>query len=103
MRSFFLLLGWWAGRGATTALLRTSNLVIENGVAALGGIGIGVRAPTAAKAILQIYQQRFTNPPSQIDCQIVDRLADMIVAGSVCFLPFTIYFLWFGGVVFTAQ
>lgn len=56
---------------------------------ALGGVGVGLgggkEAPGTAEAVLQIYQQRFANPPSPLDNTVVCRLADMLIAGCVTF------------------
>ncbi len=63
---------------------RVSNIVCENAIVALGGIGVSlVGSPGVSEAILQIYHQRFSNPPTPLDSLIITCLADMIIAGCV--------------------
>jgi hypothetical protein len=59
---------------------------------ALGGIGVNfVGTADVAEGVLQIFHQRFANPPSALDILIVSSLADMVVAGSVCYSPVPIH------------
>ncbi|CAI2348814.1 unnamed protein product [Caenorhabditis sp. 36 PRJEB53466] len=61
------------------------SLVCENAIQTLGGIGVGLVDSTAVEVpemVLQIYLQRFANPPSQLDVTMVRCLAEMWIAGS---------------------
>ena len=59
-------------------------LVCENAIRALGGIGTNLyQVPGTSEAIMQIYQQRFSNPPAVTDALIISKLADMVIAGAV--------------------
>ena len=56
-----------------------------NAIVALGRIAIGLTVVNSgvADSVLQIYQQRFCNPPSALDTLIVSQLADMLIADVV--------------------
>ena len=56
-----------------------------NAIVALGQIAIGLTVVNSdvADSVLQIYQQRFCNPPSALDVLIVSQLADMLIADVV--------------------
>ncbi|KAF8358748.1 hypothetical protein PRIPAC_93743, partial [Pristionchus pacificus] len=65
----------------------TSNdivqLVCENAILTLGGIGVSlVKEPEVPELVLQIFTQRFSNPPSPLDVHIVNSLANMWIAGA---------------------
>lgn len=63
---------------------RTSLLICQNALMALGGIGVWlVDVQGTADAVLQIFQQKFAMPPSPLDAIIVDQLSEMILAGCV--------------------
>uniref|UniRef100_A0A5S6Q402 1-phosphatidylinositol 4-kinase n=1 Tax=Trichuris muris TaxID=70415 RepID=A0A5S6Q402_TRIMR len=58
------------------------NLVLENSILALGGIGVWFQdMPSISLAVLQIFQQKFANPVSSLDALIVHQLSEMILAG----------------------
>ena len=60
-----------------------SSLVCENGIAALGGIGVALKDVAGTpEAVLQVFQQRFAQPPSSLDAHIVAQLAQMLIAGT---------------------
>lgn len=64
--------------------LRHAQLISSNAIFALGGISVGLREiPGISEAVLQIFQQRFSNPPSSSDVLIINQLAEMIIAGNV--------------------
>ncbi|CAI5445845.1 unnamed protein product [Caenorhabditis angaria] len=61
------------------------SLVCENAIQTLGGIGVGLvdsKAVDVSDMVLQIYLQRFANPPSQLDIAMIRCLAEMWVAGA---------------------
>lgn len=61
-----------------------SSLICQNAINALGGIGVWLcDIPGTADAVLQIFQQKFANPPSPLDGVMVYQLSEMIVAGAV--------------------
>ncbi|GMT18880.1 hypothetical protein PFISCL1PPCAC_10177 [Pristionchus fissidentatus] len=65
----------------------TSNdivqLICENAILTLGGIGVSlVKEPEVPELVLQIFIQRFSNPPSSLDTHIVNSLANMWIAGA---------------------
>ncbi|CAL2037779.1 unnamed protein product [Caenorhabditis brenneri] len=78
--------------GLSTKLFVCSNasnfvvsLVCENAIQTLGGIGVGLVDSTAAEVpemVVQIYLQRFANPPSQLDVTMIRCLAEMWIAGA---------------------
>ncbi|CAJ0959757.1 unnamed protein product, partial [Mesorhabditis belari] len=58
------------------------TLVIENAILLLGGIGQAqANSEEVPELILQIFLQRFSNPPSPLDTLIVQCLAQMWTAG----------------------
>lgn len=78
--------------GLSTKLFVCSNannfvvsLVCENAIQTLGGIGVGLVDSTAVEVpemVVQIYLQRFANPPSQLDVTMIRCLAEMWIAGA---------------------
>lgn len=61
------------------------SLVCENAIQTLGGIGVGLVDSTAVEVpemVVQIYLQRFANPPSQLDVTMIRCLAEMWIAGA---------------------
>ncbi|CDW56508.1 phosphatidylinositol 4 kinase alpha [Trichuris trichiura] len=61
-----------------------SNLILENSIFTLGGIGVWFRElPAISSAVMQIFQQKFSNPASPLDALIVHQLSEMILAGCV--------------------
>lgn len=61
------------------------SLVCENAIQTLGGIGVGLVDSTAVEVpemVVQIYLQRFAQPPSQLDVTMVRCLAEMWIAGA---------------------
>ncbi|CAP24439.2 Protein CBG03566 [Caenorhabditis briggsae] len=79
--------------GLSTKLFVCSNaqnfvvsLVCENAIQTLGGIGVGLVDSTAVEVpemVVQIYLQRFANPPSQLDVTMIRCLAEMWIAGAL--------------------
>ncbi|KAK6746150.1 hypothetical protein RB195_012331 [Necator americanus] len=62
---------------------RVVALVCENAIMTLGGIGVAlVGSKDVPDMILQIYLQRFANPPSPLDIVMVRCLANMWIAGA---------------------
>ncbi|CAB3403699.1 unnamed protein product [Caenorhabditis bovis] len=62
------------------------SLVSENAIQTLGGIGVGLvdtQGVDVPDMVLQIYLQRFANPPSYLDVAMVRCLAEMWIAGAV--------------------
>ncbi|EYC21934.1 hypothetical protein Y032_0018g3619 [Ancylostoma ceylanicum] len=58
-------------------------LVCENAIMTLGGIGVAlVASKDVPDMVLQIYLQRFANPPSPLDNVMVRCLANMWIAGA---------------------
>lgn len=64
--------------------LRESNLISTNTILTLGHMAVALKfTPKTVESVLQIFQQRFCSPPSQLDLLIVDQLGSMIIAGCV--------------------
>ncbi|KAL3103006.1 hypothetical protein niasHT_026454 [Heterodera trifolii] len=58
-------------------------LVSENLIQTLGKLGVSfVNDASSSELVLQIFLQRFSNPPSQQDNLIISSLADMWIAGA---------------------
>lgn len=65
-------------------LFRESNLISTNTILTLGHMAVALKeTPKTVESVLQIFQQRFCSPPSQLDLLIVDQLGSMIIAGCV--------------------
>ncbi|XP_071946499.1 phosphatidylinositol 4-kinase alpha-like isoform X2 [Antedon mediterranea] len=61
---------------------RESNLISNNAILTLGHVAVAHRdTPRAMESIQQIFQQRFCQPPSQLDNLIVDMLGSMVLTG----------------------
>ncbi|KRZ50610.1 Phosphatidylinositol 4-kinase alpha [Trichinella nativa] len=59
-----------------------SGLIMQNAIFALGGMGVWLcDMPSVSSDILQIFQQKFTNPVSSMDVLIIHQLSEMILAG----------------------
>ncbi|KAK6019332.1 proteasome activator pa28 beta subunit [Ostertagia ostertagi] len=59
-------------------------LVCENAIMTLGGIGVAlVGSKDVPDMVLQIFLQRFANPPSPLDNVMIRCLANMWIAGAV--------------------
>nr|CAD2200678.1 unnamed protein product [Meloidogyne enterolobii] len=62
---------------------RNSVLISENVISTLGKLGVSfMDDPTSSEQIFQIFYQRFSNPPSQLDNHIISSLADMWISGT---------------------
>ncbi|CAD5222232.1 unnamed protein product [Bursaphelenchus xylophilus] len=57
-------------------------LISENVIMALGSIGITLKDRKIPQIVLQIFLQRFAQPPSSLDQVIINSLADMWIAGA---------------------
>ncbi|CAK5086225.1 unnamed protein product [Meloidogyne enterolobii] len=63
---------------------RNSVLISENVISTLGKLGVSfMDDPTSSEQIFQIFYQRFSNPPSQLDNHIISSLADMWISGTI--------------------
>ncbi|XP_013387820.1 phosphatidylinositol 4-kinase alpha-like [Lingula anatina] len=61
---------------------RDSNVITHNTILLLGHVAVSLKdTPKTAESVLQVFQQRFCNPPSNFDKLIVDQLGCMIIAG----------------------
>lgn len=71
-------------REQCSGLFRESNLISTNTILTLGHMAVALKeTPKTVESVLQIFQQRFCSPPSQLDLLIVDQLGSMIIAGCV--------------------
>lgn len=63
---------------------RESTLISLNTILTLGHIAVALKdVPKTIYSVIQIFQQRFCSPPSQLDTLIVDQLGCIIIAGCV--------------------
>ncbi|CAD5216891.1 unnamed protein product [Bursaphelenchus okinawaensis] len=60
----------------------TIYMISENVIMALGSIGITLIDRKIPQIVLQIFLQRFAQPPSALDQVIINQLADMWIAGA---------------------